>query len=181
MTEIGPIQLLAIGFGPDAPYQGQLMDELERLDGQGVVRVLDLLFLGQDRATGEVVALEYQGDDLGALVGALLQFEFVGADAPAAVVGAAVGEASVGISRAHLEQLLREAPPEVAMGLVLIEHVWARDLKRAIREAGGIPLAEGFLSPEVLAEIAVELAATVEVMEELEREQEQLDASATAG
>jgi hypothetical protein len=49
--------------------------------------------------------------------------------------------------------------------------VWARDLKRAIRDAGGFPLGEGFLTPETLAEVASELLAMSEALEELETEE----------
>jgi hypothetical protein len=172
MTDIGPVQLLALGFGPDARYEGQLIDELERLEGKGLVRVLDLLFLGQDLETDEIVALDYQGDDLGALVGALLAFEFVGAGPPVETVAAPVGEATVGITRDRLEAMIAATPPDVAIALVLIEHVWARDLKGAMRAAGAVPLAEGFLSPETLAGIAVELEITSQIIDELEREQD---------
>jgi hypothetical protein len=54
---------------------------------------------------------------------------------------------------------------------VLIEHVWARDLKRAIRDAGGFPLGEGFLTPEAIAAVAVELVAMSEALEEIESEE----------
>ena len=49
--------------------------------------------------------------------------------------------------------------------------MWARDLKGAIRGAGGFPLGEGFLTPEALAAIAPELVAMSEAIEELETEE----------
>src|SRR5215210_2089108 len=77
MTEkIGPVQLLAIGFPPDAEFEGRIMDELERLESHETIRILDLLFVGKDAETGDLLALDYQGEDLGAIVGALLGFEF---------------------------------------------------------------------------------------------------------
>jgi hypothetical protein len=45
MTEIGPVQLLAIGFGPEANFEGRIMAELARLEGVGTIRILDLLFV----------------------------------------------------------------------------------------------------------------------------------------
>jgi hypothetical protein len=41
----------------------------------------------------------------------------------------------------------------------LIEHVWARGLKRAIRDAGGRNLGGSFLTPETVAAIEPKLAA----------------------
>ena len=65
-----------IGFPPEADFEGKIMDELERLESHETIRVLDLLFVGKDAETGDLLALDYQGEDLGAIVGALLGFEF---------------------------------------------------------------------------------------------------------
>jgi len=46
------------------------------------------------------------------------------------------------------------------------EHVWASDLKRAVRDAGGVPIAEGFLTPEAIAEVAAELVAVATAIDE---------------
>jgi hypothetical protein len=67
--------------------------------------------------------------------------------------------------------MIREAPPDCAIGIVLIEHLWARDLKRSIREAGGVPLAEGFLSEQAIAEITQELEEMVRNLDQIEREE----------
>jgi len=32
MTKIGPVQLMAIGFDPDARFEGRIMAELSRLE-----------------------------------------------------------------------------------------------------------------------------------------------------
>src|ERR687892_1918291 len=77
MTErIGPVQLVAIGFPPDAGFEGRIMAELESLEGHETIRILDLLFVARDAETGDLLALDYQGEDLGAIVGALLGFGF---------------------------------------------------------------------------------------------------------
>src|SRR5918997_6791765 len=77
MTErIGPVQLVAIGFPPDAEFEGRIMAELERLQSHETIRILDLLFVGKDAETGDLLALDYQGEELGAIVGALLGFDF---------------------------------------------------------------------------------------------------------
>ena len=73
---IGPVQLLAVGFDPDARFEGRIMDELANLERHETIRILDLLFVGKDAETGDLLALDYQGEELGAIVGALLGFEF---------------------------------------------------------------------------------------------------------
>ena len=42
----------------------------------------------------------------------------------------------------------------------------ARDLKRAVRGAGGIPLGEGFLTPELVASVEPELAVVTQALDE---------------
>jgi hypothetical protein len=50
-------------------------------------------------------------------------------------------------------------PPGGSAALVLIEHVWARGLKRAIRDAGRRSLGESFLTLETVGAIEPKLAA----------------------
>ena len=76
--KIGPVQLLAIGFDEDARFEGRIMDELANLERHETIRILDLLFVGKDAETGDLLALDYQGEELGAIVGALLGFDFEG-------------------------------------------------------------------------------------------------------
>jgi hypothetical protein len=76
--EMGPVQLVAVGFPADANFEGRIMDELAELEGHETIRILDLLFVGKDAETGDLLALDYQGEELGAIVGALLGFDFKG-------------------------------------------------------------------------------------------------------
>jgi uncharacterized membrane protein len=166
--EIGPVQLLAIGFDPDASFEGRIMDELANLERHETIRILDLLFVGKDAETGDLLALDYQGEELGAIVGALLGFEFEG-EQPSEVSG--IEGHAFGLSQREIQGIAASLKPGSSAGFLLIEHVWARDLKRAIREASGFPLGEGFLTPETLAEVATELLAMSDALEELETEE----------
>src|SRR5215211_4243201 len=167
--EIGPVQLLAVGFDPDARFKGRIMDELASLERHETIRILDLLFVGKDGETGDLLALDYQGEELGAIVGALLGFDFED-EQPSHEVSEIEGHA-FGLSESEIQKIAASLHPGSSAGFLLIEHVWARDLKRAIRDAGGFPLGEGFLTPETLAPIATELLAMSEALEELESEE----------
>jgi uncharacterized membrane protein len=169
--KIGPVQLLAIGFPPDADFEGRIMAELERLESHETIRVLDLLFVARDTETGDLLALDYQGEDLGAIVGALLGFEFQGDGGQPNGSTEGMGDHAFGLSQSEIHDIAASLDPGSSAGFVLIEHVWARDLKSAIRDAGGFPLGEGFLTPEALAEVAFELVAMSEAIEELEAEE----------
>jgi len=165
---IGPVQLLAVGFDPDARFEGRIMDELANLERHETIRILDLLFVGKDAETGDLLALDYQGEELGAIVGALLGFECEG-EQPADM--SEIEGHAFGLSKREIHGIAASLKPGSSAGFLLIEHVWARDLKRAIRDAGGFPLGEGFLTPETLAEVATELLAMSEALEELETEE----------
>ena len=40
---MGPVQVLVVGFGPDAEFKGEALDQLRLLREQDIVRVIDLL------------------------------------------------------------------------------------------------------------------------------------------
>jgi uncharacterized membrane protein len=171
MSEVGPVQLVAIGFPPDARFEGRIMEELAKLERVGTVRILDLLFVRKDPDSGDVVVLDVQGDDLGGIVGALLGFGFEGTDgsAPAAVPS---GDAhAFGLTQDDIEDVAAGLDPGHAAGFLLVEHLWARDFKRAAEDAGGTLLGEGFLTPQAIAEVAPELAGMAEALDEVEAEE----------
>ena len=157
MTEIGPVQLLNIGFEPGANFEGRIAEELARLESDRTIRVLDLLFIGRDTDSNEIVVLEHQEESMGAIVGALLGLQ---------IDGEQEQEHSFGFSEAEIEQMGAGLDPGGAAGLMLIEHVWARDLKRAVRDAGGRMLSQDFLTPETVAAAEPELAAMSAAIEQ---------------
>ena len=169
MTEIGPVQLIAVAFGPDAELEGRIVDELAKLESERTIRILDLLFVHQDADSGELLALDHQGEGLGAIAGALLGFEFEDVDERVQAEGA--GDRAFGLTQAEIEEVASSLEPGHSAGFLLIEHVWARDLKRAIRDAGGVPIGEGFLTPETVRVVEPELAAMAAAMQEIEDEQ----------
>ncbi len=171
MTEIGPVQMITIGFGPDANFEGRIIEELTKLEGERTIRVLDLLFVAKDpEGSGDLVVLDHQGAELGAIVGALLGFDFEGELQERLESSDGGGERAFGLTRDDLETVASGLEPGHAAGFLLIEHVWARDLKRAIRGTGGVPLAEGFLTPEAVRAVEPELAAMADALNEIEAE-----------
>jgi uncharacterized membrane protein len=169
MAEIGPVQLIALAFGPDADFEGRIIDELAKLESQATIRILDLLFVMKDADSGELLALDHQGESLGGIAGALLGFDFKDVDQPLPAEGE--GDHSFGLSQSDIEQVADSLEPGRSAGFLLIEHVWARDLKRAIRDAGGVPIGEGFLTPETVRAVEPELAAMADALQEIENEQ----------
>ena len=161
MTEIGPVQLVSLGFEPGGNFEGRIADELAKLESDRTIRVLDLLFVARDTDSDELVVLEHQEESMGAIVGALLGVRLEGAEEQ---------EHSFGFTQGEIEEMAAGLEPGGAAGLLLVEHVWARDLKRAVRDAGGRMLGESFLTPETVASVEPELAAMSAAIEERERE-----------
>jgi uncharacterized membrane protein len=172
MTEkIGPVQLVTIGFPLEANFEGRIMDELAKLERHETIRILDHLLVQKDAETGDLLALDYQGEELGAIVGALLGFEFEGDGERRAESSQGIQGHAFGLSQWEIQDIAASLAPGSSAGFLLIEHVWACELKRAIRDTGGFPLGEGFLTPEALAAVATELVAMSEALEELEAEE----------
>jgi uncharacterized membrane protein len=162
MTEIGPVQLVSIGFEPNANFEGRIVDELAALEKERTIRILDLLFIARDIDSDEIVTLEHRGtESMGAIVGALLGLEL---DDEAATP-APPDEHSFGFTQADIQQMGAGLEPGGAAGLLLIEHVWARGLRKAVRDAGGRVLGDGFLTPETIAAVEPKLAAMSQAIE----------------
>jgi hypothetical protein len=170
MTEIGPVQLISIGFDPGANFEGKIADELAKLESERTIRVLDVLFIARDTDSDETVVLEHpSAEDLGGIVGALLGIEFEG-DTAAPSAGSGGEEHAFGFTQDDIQQMAAGLAPGESAGLLLIEHVWARDLRRVFREAGGRTLGEGFLTPETIRSVEPQLAAISDAIAATERQ-----------
>jgi uncharacterized membrane protein len=154
--EIGPVQLISIGFDATANLEGRIVDELAKLESERTIRVLDLLFIARDTDSDETVVLEHPaGEEFGSVVGELLGVQL--ADASGSPEPR--GDHSFGFTQDDIRQRASGLAPGESAGLLLIEHVWARDLRRSFRDAGGRILADGFLTPETIRSVEPQLAA----------------------
>ena len=113
-----PVSLIAAGFGPEAEFEGRIVAEIERLERTGAVRVVDLLFVHRDAASGE---LETRSG--------------------------IPGRPTV-VSQADVDEVSGALGPGEAAGLVLIEHVWQGELEAAIGATGGTIVQRGLLDAE---------------------------------
>lgn len=172
MAGIGPVQLLAVGFGPDAKFEGRIVEELMSLEDRGQIRVLDLLFV-QKELDGDLVSADYQAEGMGETVAALLGIPRGTLREAEAVFPSLTQSNAFGLSIEQIRELARELEPGTAAGFVLLEHKWARQLREAIRDTGGMPVAEGFLTEETLETVVGELAGAVERLDRAAAEHRQ--------
>jgi uncharacterized membrane protein len=160
---IGPVQLLVIGFAhPD--FEGEIIEELEKLRETDTVRVIDALAVYKD-ADGDLEAMHLsnlsrdEAVELGSKVAALIGLGFDGEEGfeEGAVIGAEIA-AEAGFEFFDDEDawdVLEEIPNDSAAALILLEHHWAVPLRDAIARAGGFRLASEFISPLDLVEIGM--------------------------
>jgi hypothetical protein len=141
-------QLLAFGFSPGAAFEGQLVGAIQRLESGGALRVLDALFVAADEATGELVAINLQGNT-GGLTAKLLDFRLD----PAARRSA--------VERSLEHDLGKTLEPGSALAVLLVEHVWARALEDAVARVGGRALASEFVDAAKLSELGPDLLRMV--------------------
>lgn len=151
----GPLQVITVGFGPNADFQGRILNEVDRLEGRGILRLLDMLFVAKHE-DGTVQRLVIGDDeDFGVLLAGILPFDGTG---PAETT---VGDGS-GFDPADAWALAESLAPGTAMAFLLIEHGWAQRLFDAIADTGGVLLAEGFMTPDAGLLIGAEVAAMEE-------------------
>jgi DNA-binding CsgD family transcriptional regulator len=151
----GPLQVIAVSFGPGADSQGRVMAEVDRLQGRGVLRLLDMLFVAKNE-DGTIERLVVEDEDFGALLSRIVPVDDADLVEPAADNGPAAFDPAD--ARALAESLL----PGTSLAFMLIEHGWAQPLFGAIAETGGALLGAGFLTSEAGSLVGVEVAAMEE-------------------
>ena len=160
---LGPVQVLVLGYGPDADFTGEALDELRKLREHDIVRVVDLLFVAKDE-NGDVAKVEISDieelTELGAVAGALIGFGAAG-EAGAevgAVAGAVAASDGVMYDEADVWYIADAIPPGMSAAVAVLEHRWAIPLRDAIERSGGVALADEWIHPEDLIALGVEAA-----------------------
>jgi len=122
--ELGPVDIVVIGFPPDAPRTGEAVPIFVDLVDRGVIRVLDVLVIQKD-TDGKVARLE-----IAELGGEVLETLVVFDGARSGVLG----EEDAALAGEALE------PGEAAV-LICFENAWAAPFVSAVRRNGGQLLA----------------------------------------
>jgi hypothetical protein len=119
--EIGPIDIVVIGFPPDAPMTGEAAPLLLDLVERGIIRVLDVLFV---TANADGTVSGFDATDLDAKgVGDFKVFE--GASS------GLLGEHDVATTGAAIE-------PGSSAVVIVYENRWAAPFAAAVRRNGGV-------------------------------------------
>lgn len=173
----GPISLLAIEFPDISKLKGELLKETLELSKAGIIRVIGLMAVAKDDK-GQFASIqltELSPEDrmkLGAGIGALIGLGAAGEagvqpgwEAGAEMVAA---KKEFGLTKEQIRDIAMDIPPNTAVGLILIEHLWAKKFKEIGLATGGHVLANAFISPESLVALGSALAEGAEAAERLQ-------------
>ena len=156
----GPLQVIAVSFSPGSDFQARVLTEVDRLQGRGVLRLLDVIFVAKNEdGMIEPVVVGGDDDDLGALLASILPLGGGGVVEPTGDAG------SLGSAMSDAWALAESLLPGTALALLLVEHGWAQALFEAVSESGGALLGEGFLTAEAGLVVGAEVAALEEAAE----------------
>ena len=138
---LGPIEVLVVSF-PGNEFNGEIIPELERLVADDTISIVDGLLVRKD-ADGEVTFTE---------------FEELGGNADAERLAGAMDQLDSLISDDDVAELASALEPNSSEAILVFEHTWAKPLRNAILDSGGV-LAANFRVPGlVVDELLDELA-----------------------
>lgn len=119
-----PVSFITVGFGPEASFEGRIVAELERFEQSGMLRVLDALFVRRAPDSGELETRP-----------------------------GIPGRPTL-VTQADVDEVAGALEPGQAAGMLLIEHVWERELEDAIAATGGKILQQDLLDAEQVQALA---------------------------
>ena len=122
--ELGPVDIVVIGFPADAPMTGEAIPLLLDLVDNGIIRVLDVLFVmkNEDGTFSGFEAKDLKSETVGDLVA----FE---------------GASSGLLSDEDAATAADAIEPGTAAVVLVYENRWAAPFVAAVRRNGGVPLA----------------------------------------
>ena len=131
--------LFVYGFGPDANMEGELVGALERIESDGG-RVLDVLFLQSDAASGDVSVFAVHGGAIGKVVVPILDFR-LDARRRRRMTDRTLREGTAGMSGDDVKAIAGRLEPGAAMAAALLQHASSQPLDEAVARLGGARLA----------------------------------------
>lgn len=133
MTELAPVEYIVIDF-PGNRFDGSIVPALADLVERRVVLILDLVFVKKD-ADGTVTSFEFDQLD------------------EVAAFASLNGDAGDFLSDDDILAIADDLPYDSSALFVVWEDLWAAELARAVRGAGGEVLAGGRFPHQVVTDI----------------------------
>ncbi|KNZ41593.1 DUF6325 family protein [Acetobacterium bakii] len=131
----GPIDFIVVGFEGNK-FNGEVLDALGEAVEKKIIDVLDIAVIAKDEE-GQVHAIELSNLDN---------------DLARAIDLTHVSNSGL-ISLEDTDEVAELLDNNSAAGLLIIEQLWAKDLKKALLSANGRLLSEGRIHPDAAGEI----------------------------
>jgi hypothetical protein len=131
----GPIDYIVVAF-PGNNFKGEILNELKAASEAGTIAVLDLAMIIKDE-DGDVASIELAASE-DPLVRELAKLH--------------TGRGGL-IKADDIVEVGEILEDSSSAGLLIIEHLWAKPLKQAIMNTGGVLIAEGRIHPEASLKI----------------------------
>jgi uncharacterized membrane protein len=138
---LGPIDYVVLGFTGNK-FDGSIMRELAEATNSHVIRILDMVLVVKDKH-GEITETEYTD---------------LSRDVKEAMGHVKIGTQNPLLTTDDIIKVAEELQPDTAAGILVIEHMWARNLKRAIADANGFLIDYGRVQPDKVDAAVKELA-----------------------
>lgn len=130
---LGPIDFIVVGFKGNN-FDGSILTELGKAVDSGAIRVVDLLFVIKD-ADGNIIGAEVQDQS---------------EELKAAAKVFALEDSMQLLTEDDMKKVAESMEADTSAGVLVIEHLWAKGLKKALIDAGGILLDEGRIHSDVV-------------------------------
>ena len=138
---LGPLEYTVIGFEGNR-FDGSIADEIRRLVDSGTIALVDVVFITKD-IDENVLAVELDNKDDARFTGFTPLLE-----------------GTMGLlTQEDIDKLAGDLPPDTSALVLLFEHRWAENVKRAIIDAGGFLVSRETITPEALEMLNAELEA----------------------
>ena len=138
---IGPLELIVIGC-PGKRFSSEVLPELSAIQEQGLIEVVDLLFI-RKAADDTIAVLEVHDLD----------------DEELAAFDPIKGHLTGVITQEDIVKLGSAVPPDTSATIVLLEHHWLGRLEQAVARADGTVYIGGMVPPTALEQLELEQAA----------------------
>lgn len=134
----GPVEVMVVRF-PGSRFNGQIAPALKEVVDQGIIRIVDLVFVSKDDA-GDIVELELSD---------------LTDDEASALDPITGGEMSPLLNDEDLAMIEEELQPGSSAAVLVIEHLWASRISAALADsAGEVIMSERIPGPVVEAVMA---------------------------
>lgn len=132
----GPIDYVIVGFEGNK-FDGSILQALEDAINSGVIALIALALISKDK-DGNVAMI-----DVGS-TGDVAAIEFTTKHKPS--------EDDL-LDQDDIDEMAELLENNTSSGLLVIEQLWAKPLKKALLDAGGVLIADGRIHPDAEAEL----------------------------